>query len=180
MTRPSLALAVVASWMLFARIRTSRQRDWAIGLSVLLALDVGTLAHPPRAIGHAVFVIWYGVTASVVVGATYRQAWPIIIPTFAILAAFRGTGPATFWLALALQVIAAGLAVGRREIPDQVATVGLILAASSLADVAGPWLLGRYQQEWAIGRIPAIVTWLSIAGWELRCWMGARRRGGSS
>ncbi len=178
MTRLALALAVATAWLLFLRVRTSRQRDLAIGLSVLLALDVSTLAHPPRAIGHAVFVMWYGVTASVAFAALWHQSWPVIVPPFAILAAFHGTGPAAFWLALALQVIAAARLIARREIPDQVATVGLILAASSLADVAGPWLMGAPVRDWLIGRWPAIVTWLAIAGWEGRCWIHARRRHG--
>lgn len=176
MTRLALALAVAAAWLLFARVRTSRQRALAIWLSALFALDAVHLIPALAPAGHAVFVVWYGVTACLVVGGLGRQAWPLVLPWFIVLGIFHGTGPTAFWLALALQFLAVAAYLYRREIPGQVETAALLVAASSLADVAGPWLAGDPTRDWKFGAIPAILTWIVVAGWEARCWISARRR----
>jgi hypothetical protein len=177
MTRTALALAVVAAWLLFASVRTSRQRLVAIGLSALLAIDVGRLLPMSDAAHHAAFVLWYGVTAAIVTAALWRPAHAPILLAFAVLAMFRGTGPPAHWLALAVQVAAVVIYLSPRPVPlpGQVETVALLVAASSLADVAGPWLLGAPVRDWRMGQLPAVATWLAVAGWETRCWIRARR-----
>jgi hypothetical protein len=80
-----------------------------------------------------------------------------------------------FGVALAVELYAAARFALRREVPGQAETVALLLAASSLADVAGPWLFGDPVRDWYAGRWPALVTWCAVGAWEIRCLIRARR-----
>jgi len=185
-TRGALALAVAAAWMLALRVPTRRQRELAAGLAALLAVDVARIWELPPRVDHALSVAWYAVTTALVWRATVeRPRWLVskqIAAGFVLasiaLAILPGTIVATFWLALAAQILASARLIARREIPDQVATVGLILAASSVADVAGPWLLANPTRDWYTNQWPAVATWIAIAAWEGRCWTRAGRSSG--
>lgn len=78
-------------------------------------------------------------------------------------------GRASFALALAAQLVAAARFASRGVAPDDAQRVALVLVASSFADAFGPWLQGEASRDWRIGTIPAVVTWLIVAGWEARC-----------
>jgi hypothetical protein len=176
MIRASLALAVVAAWLLALRVPTTRQREVATCLTALLALDMARLAGLPRPVDHAAFVGWYAVTAAMVAELLLSPPrWALVAVTlpFVAVATLDRAGSA-YWVALGIQVGCAARYLARRPIPGQVETVGLLVAASSLADVVGPWLLSEPGRDWKYGTIPSVVTWLAVAGWEGRCWIGAR------
>ncbi len=87
---------------------------------------------------------------------------------------------ASFALSLAAQFIAALRFLSRGGWPDDAQRVALILAASSLADVAGPWLAGCASRDWNVGRWPAVITWICIATLEARCLTRVRSGPGTS
>lgn len=183
-TRCALALAVLSAWALSRRVPTGRQREVHRGLELLLAVDLIRLLRPPAAIDHAASVAWYAVTAALVWRGVDRPTWLVSKRIDAVLAiasialAALPTGPApAHWLALAVQVasVVIYLSPHPTPLPGQVETVALLVAASSVADVAGPWLRGSPTVDWFLGKIPAVATWLAVAGWETRCWIRARR-----
>lgn len=76
---------------------------------------------------------------------------------------------AAFALALAAQLLAVLRFAARGTKPDDAQGVALILAASSAADIAGPWLCGHASRDWYAGTWPAVITWIAVAAWEIRC-----------
>ncbi len=79
-----------------------------------------------------------------------------------------------FDLALAAQILAALRFLSRGRWPDDAQRVALLLAFSSLADVFGPWFAGQAAHDWRVGKWPAVLTWICVAGWEARCLTRAR------
>lgn len=180
MTRLPLALAVWIAWELSARVPTARQRDIARGLTALLVSCLVRALQPAHWVDVTAFVAWYGITAAMVVGALLRPrrgALALLVLPFAASTYLLGH-ESTYWLALAIQLGAAVRYAARGVIPGQVEMVGIMMAVSSLADVAGPWLCGDPYRDWDIGRWTSVVTWLAVVVWEWRCWTRARASGG--
>lgn len=188
MIRAALALAFVLALALARRVPSARQ--WAITatLAGLLLCDVGRpmLVDWPS-VRLMAFVAFYAITAWGV--ATVLAPEPPTAPlAFVLLASaspsaiMLGTtselARASFALALAAQAMAVGRFLSRGQLPDDAQRVALIIAASSLSDVAGPWMLGYASRDWRIGQLPAILTWLAISAWELRCLIRVPNRRG--
>ncbi len=79
-----------------------------------------------------------------------------------------------FALALAVQALAVARFASRGVKPDGPQRVALLLALSSLASAAGPWLFGDPVRDWSLARWISVVTFSLIAGVQL--WMLLRRR----
>ncbi len=131
----------------------------------------------------ALFVSFYAITAWGVASAIAPEeprawlAFALLIaaaPTAIRLGTTDELARASFALALAAQALAVVRFVSRGQRPDDAQRVALILAASSLSDVAGPWLMGDAARSWYAGKWPAMLTWLTISAWELRCLTRAR------
>ena len=99
------------------------------------------------------------------------------ISAVAILLATGDRGPAladdwraVFLVSLALQLLAAALYLVRaaraRRWPGPPETVALLIAAGSLADLAGPWLRADVVRAWPSGVWQAAATWGIVAGWQ--------------
>ncbi len=178
MIRYALSLATVLALALARRVPSARQWAIAVTLAGLLACDVGR----PLLVGWpamrlSMFVAWYAISAWGV-AAVLAPEEPRSGLAFALLIAAAPTAlrigttdelaRAAFTLALAAQALAVARLISRGKAPDDAQRVALILAASSLSDVAGPWL-GNASKLWHIGKWPAVLTWLAISGWEIRC-----------
>ena len=83
---------------------------------------------------------------------------------------------AVFAVSLAAQLAAVTRYTLRWRAPDLAAGVALVLAVSSLADAAGPWILARPVRDWLVGEPAGAVTWGVIAAVEV--WALARGREG--
>ncbi len=196
MTRTALALAFVLAWAVARLVPSPRQWAIAATLAGLLSLDVLRMGTAPYQVVHvAAFVGWYALSAScawVVLDVDERGAVDYLVrgsvPLLSALIILAGSALAVrfgltmelsrlaFALALAAQVLAALRFVSRGRWPDDAQRVALILVASSVVDATpGPWLLGMPARDWAVGRWIAVVTWLAIAGWEMRCLIRAHR-----
>jgi hypothetical protein len=188
MTTPPLAAAAVLAGLLARRVPNHRQWAIAATLAGLLACNVvrPMLVDWP-AVRLGVFVSWYAITAWGV-AAVLAPEPPTATLAFVLLASaspsaiMLGTtselARASFALALAAQALAVVRFLSRGRWPDDAQRVALILAASSLSDVAGPWMLGYASRDWRIGQLPAILTWLAISAWELRCLIRVPNRRG--
>lgn len=188
MTLVALVLACVLAAHLAAR-GGELQGVVARGLAGLMIVDAArSFLSPWPALYASAFVAWYWLMTRVVARAL-DPSGPSAGQAFALLAASsplairHGLTPelarASFALALAAQLLALLHFASRGKRPDDAQRVALILAASSLADVAGPWLLGEPGRDWFAGRWPAVITWAAIAGWEGRCLINVRRRRGT-
>ncbi|MEI8256077.1 MAG: hypothetical protein WCJ30_10440 [Deltaproteobacteria bacterium] len=184
MTRAALALACALAALLYFRAPTRGRCDVARALAALCALDFARpLLAPWPALYVACFVAWYAVTAAVC-EAVLAPREPRTSLIFAVLACSSGTAirlgatgelaRASFALALASQALAAGSFLSRGHRPDDAQRVALILAASSLADAFGPWMLGAPSKDWHVGEWPAVITWIVVAAWGVRCLTRAR------
>jgi xanthosine utilization system XapX-like protein len=80
-----------------------------------------------------------------------------------------------FRASLLVQLLAAGLFVSRWKRPDDAQIVALVLAGSTLGDVAGAWWYSDPVRDWGVGQIQALITWAAVAAWEGRCLIRARR-----
>lgn len=82
---------------------------------------------------------------------------------------------ALFLVALALQLLASALYLVRaaraRRWPGAPETVALLVAAGSLADLAGPWLRARPVEAWHLEQWQSAATWGIVAVWQgVRWW----------
>ena len=127
-----------------------------------------------------------------VVGALVDHSHPRMIATLAALVALacalfalyptvRGRPVelamvGVFAVSLAVQLAAVTRYALRWRAPDLAAGVALVLAVSSLADAAGPWILARPVRDWLVGEPAGAVTWGVIAAVEV--WALARGREG--
>lgn len=178
MTRAALALAALLALLLARRAPSSGQRGIALTLAALLAIDVGRpffAAWPVLYV--AGFVLWYAVTAGGV-GAVLAphglRAGLLFVPLAALAgeAVRRGMttelARASFALALALQLVALARFVSRGQKPSDAQRAALILVASGIADLAGPWLLGEPSKDWHVGRAIAVSTWIVVSADQVR------------
>jgi hypothetical protein len=173
MTRAALTLACVLAALLFFRAPSKRQQSIAEGLAALLAIDCWRpFLRPCVALDMAGFVAWFAVSTWVVTrvldpsGPRTGQAFALLVCSSGVALQFEVTGElarATFALALAAQLLAAGRFAASGKKPDDAQRVALVLAASSLADALGPWLLGDPSRDWPIGRAVSVATWLLVA-----------------
>jgi len=191
----ALALATLTGHAL-AR-RAPHHRPVARALAVLLAIDVARLAtHGATGalwcVDVGLVAGWYVAMAACVVGALARQEeaaryaglgwW---LSTVALLLASGHRGPAltddwraVFLVSLALQLCAAALYLVRarpaRRWPGPPETVALLLAAGSLADLAGPWLRADVVRAWPSEQWQSAATWGIVAGWQAWTWRRVR------
>ena len=193
--RAPLALATCAAVAL-AR-RAPHHRPVARALALLLAIDCARLAtHGATGALWCLDVelvsAWYVVTAACVVGALgwhvpearWWGAWTAI--TLPILASGdRGPALVADWravylAALALQLLASALylacAAHARRWPSPPETVALLVAAGSLADLAGPWLRADVVRAWPSEQWQSAATWGIVAGWQGWAWRRLRAR----
>jgi hypothetical protein len=103
----------------------------------------------------------------------------VVLASSALAVRFRYVAElprAAFALALSAQLLALVRFLSRATPPDDAQRVALVLVGSSIVDLApGPWMLGDPVRDWYAGHWPAIVTWLVVAGWEVRCLIYAHR-----
>lgn len=85
------------------------------------------------------------------------------------------------WIAsTAIQVFAVAFYIARtvrdRKAPGAPETVALILAAGSLADLAGPWCRAHPvgSAAWEIGRWQSAATWAIVSAVQLTRWAKLR------
>lgn len=193
----ALLLATLAAWHLVPRV--PHHRPVARALTLLLAIDVARLAThgttgAPWCLDVGLVVSWYVVTAGLVVGVLTGQreaaTWAGVgwwIATWGMLLASGDRGPALvddwralYLVALALQLAAAALYLVRaaraRRWPGVPETVALLVAAGSLADLAGPWLRADVVRAWPSEQWQSAATWGIVAGWQAWKWMALRAR----
>jgi hypothetical protein len=192
--RAALALATLFAFALARRAPSTGQRAIAWTLAALFAID---LALPPLlAWPEAYASIWCAFYAATSAGVLLVLVPPETPPPRHVVAlrgalilaglfvlstlAIRAGRPAAleqgaFALSLCIQLIAAGLFVSRWKRPDDAQIVALILAGSTLGDVAGAWWYSDPVRDWGVGQIQALLTWAAIAAWEGRCLIRARR-----
>lgn len=187
----ALALATLTAAAL-ARV-APHHRPVARALAVLLAIDVARLATAGTTgalwcVDVGLVAAWYVATAACVVGALTRRwddarvfgsgAWQALA---VVLLASGDRGPAlvadwraVFLVSLAAQLLAAALYLVRaaraRRWPGPPETVALLIAAGSLADLAGPWLRADVVRAWPSGVWQAAATWGIVSAWQLVKW----------
>lgn len=184
MAQAVLIVATLMACALFCRTRAERQGAVAKTLTGLALVDMArphVVSWPSLYV--MLFVIWYAITAWGV-ASTLAPEEPRTGLSFALLIAAAPTAlrlgttaelaRASFALALAAQALAVVRFLSRGKTPDDSQRVALIIAASSLSDVAGPWMLGEASRDWYTGKWPALLTWGAISAWEFRCLMRAR------
>ncbi len=179
MTRAALYLAALFASAVAWRRPSREQTSIAVALAALLAIDCTRpfLASVP-ALYVGLFPAWFGVSTWAV-ARVLDPSGPRTGQAFAMLAASSGVvlthgataalARASFALALVAQLLAALRFAARGRSPDDAQRVALILTASSLADVAGPWLAGHASRDWYAGKWPAVITWIVVATWEGIC-----------
>lgn len=193
MTRLALLLAVLSALALAFKARS--HRPIAGALALLLAIDVARLATAGGEgwawrLDAGLTAAWYAVTAAAVVDAL-RGRWMVNEWLFA-------WGSAT-WLACAVKAkggdvadvwrglfggcllfqaaVASRFAVNARRRPwSPGEVVALLLAASSVADLAGPWLRAHPVLEWSVSLLPSTATWLTIAMYQVTLCLPIRLR----
>jgi len=193
--RLPLALATLTGHALAQR--APHHRPVARALALLLAIDVARLATAGTTgalwcVDVGLVAAWYVATAACVVGALTRRwddarvfgsgAWQALA---VVLLASGDRGPAleddwraVFLVSLAAQLLAAALYLVRaaraRRWPGPPETVALLIAAGSLADLAGPWLRADVVRAWPSGVWQSAVTWGIVAGWQAWTWRRLR------
>lgn len=182
-TLPALVLAALLAALLAAR-GDERQGAVARGLAALLVINAARpflVSWLPLYV--AGFVAFYAVTTWAVEAALTPRG-PRTGQTFAVLVCGAGTalrfdaaeslGRAAFALSLAAQLLAALRFAMHGRRPDAAQRVALILVASSFADAFGPWLIGRPDRDWPIGRAISLATWIAIAADQTRALVRGR------
>jgi hypothetical protein len=188
-TRAALYLAALLASLAGWRRPSLQQVPIVVALCLLFVVDASRpFLAPWPTLYVAGFVVWFGVTTWAV-ESTLAPAAPRTGQAFAVLACSSGTAlrfdataelaRASFALALAAQLLAVARFASRGKPPDDAQRVALILAASSLADIAGPWLCGAASKDWHAGKWPAVITWIAVAIWEAKCLTRARKRRGT-
>ena len=187
MTTSPLAVAALLASALAWRVR--RPRQWALASCLVGLLCVNLwrpVLRPWVTLDLAAFIAFYALTAGLVWRALMSGPFRWWISPLAALACLASSAlslrlglsaelcRASFALALAAQLLAAARFLSRRLAPDDAQRVALVLVASSFADAFGPWLQGEASRDWRIGTIPAVVTWVIVAGWEARCLIRSR------
>ena len=195
MTRLALLLAVLSAIALAFKVRS--HRPIAGALALLLAIDVARLATAGGEgwdwrLDAALTAGWYVVTGAAVVGAlagTWRRAVDLAIPAWSI-ATFgalevkgRGGDVEEVWRAVAilsafiLGPLALAFAFNARRRPwSPGEVVALLLAASSVADLAGPWLRAHPALAWSVSLLPSAATWCTIAMYQVTLCLPTRLR----
>lgn len=195
MTRLALLAAVLSAWLL-AR-RAPQHRPIARALSLLLAIDVARLATAGATEGLAFRVDvaltagWYVAMTGAVLGSFAKHLrWVDWIPCLATIVAaiylldIRGdelseTWRGTWIVSTAAQLFTVAVYAARdRKVPGAPETVALILAAGSLADLAGPWCRAHPvgSVAWEIGRWQSAATWAIVTGAQIARWVKLRPR----
>ena len=186
MTRLALLLAVLSAIALAFKVRS--HRPIAGALALLLAIDVARLATAGGEYGTwrldaALCAGWYVAIMAVVVDAlagTWRRVVDLAAPAWSIatLGALevkgRGGDVEEVWRAVALLSafilgpLALAFAFNARRRPwSPGEVVALLLAASSVADLAGPWLRAHPVLAWSVSLLPSTATWCTIAMYQV-------------
>ncbi len=153
-------------------------------LPIALLLDLARLglraafAPPPRALDRALFLAFpllsIALAGRVLGGlrwATLARAlggtWIVLAAIVTVLAPSRSTFEAlalrVHLVAIAAELVAAGVLLRRWRVPNTAELVALLLGAADLGALAGPWLRGHPARDWDLERWPWAATYLVIA-----------------
>lgn len=187
MTPPAVALAFAVVTALPLARRLHAHRPIAAGLASLfvcsLTRDAVTGSERWRPLDVALFAAWQCATAALVIGplTTWRRALPFLPAWLAFCAGALGAAPPgpsperALWMAalwrtvylggLGAQVGAVALwlrsSKGRAPTPPE--TIALVLAASTAAELAGPWLRPHLTDAWVTTVLPSVLCWAALA-----------------
>lgn len=191
----SLCAAALSALALASKVRS--HRPIAVALALLIAIDVARLATAGGEgcawrLDAALCAGWYVVTGAAVVGAlsgAWRRTVDLAIPAWALVGIGalevkgRGGDVEEVWRVVAilsaflLGPLALAFAFNARRRPwSPGEVVALLLAASSVADLAGPWLRAHPVAAWPVSLLPSTATWLTIAMYQVTLCLPIRLR----